>query len=255
MPKPCRSWRHLSRGAGAAVLVLAEVAAVVVLFRLGHRAGFAAPTHAFGRWIRAEPTEVLVAALGRLAGLTLGAWLLGTTLLSMARRLVPAWRSVRALDLATPPSVRRLLDRTLAVGLGASLAITAVRPAAAAPSRPIAVGGRAGSAASSADVPVPRVPPVSTPRAPRPTVAPRASPKTAPTQSSGTVVVRPGDNLWVIARRAVRSDDPATIAPYWRAVVAANAPTLRSRDPNLIYPGERIRLPAGPPSRTTDPPG
>ena len=36
---------------------------------------------------------------------------------------------------------------------------------------------------------------------------------------------------------------PAEITPYWRRVIVANAGGLRSHDPNLIYPGERIVLP------------
>src|SRR4029079_12452095 len=59
------------------------------------------------------------------------------------------------------------------------------------------------------------------------------------------VVVRAGDNLWVIAQRELRRGaPPAEIVPYWKRVIAANAATLRSHDPNLIFPGERIVLPA-----------
>ena len=66
------------------------------------------------------------------------------------------------------------------------------------------------------------------------------------------VVVRAGDNLWVIAqpRRNTATTDAARprveIAPYWRRVIAANAAALRSHDPNLIFPGERVVLPLRP---------
>jgi nucleoid-associated protein YgaU len=60
-------------------------------------------------------------------------------------------------------------------------------------------------------------------------------------------VVRAGDNLWVIARRALEGDGqaagPLEVARYWRRVVAVNAAALRSHDPDLIFPGERILLP------------
>jgi hypothetical protein len=86
--------------------------------------------------------------------------------------------------------------------------------------------------------PVPRVP--SAPHA----LVPIAIPKPHRTH----VVVR-GDNLWRIAQAAViaknGSSHPtdAQIAPYWWRVIAANRTTLSSGDPNLIFPGEVVRLP------------
>jgi nucleoid-associated protein YgaU len=68
---------------------------------------------------------------------------------------------------------------------------------------------------------------------------------------AGTVyTVEPGDNLWTIAAQHLLTDDPATqltesrIAPYWARVVELNRPSLRSQNPDWIYPGEEIRLPA-----------
>jgi nucleoid-associated protein YgaU len=60
--------------------------------------------------------------------------------------------------------------------------------------------------------------------------------------------VTPGDNLWTIASAALargrgRVPSDRDIAPYWLRVVAANRTTLRSGDPNLIYPGEIVELP------------
>ena len=250
------SSRRLLRSGAAPALVAAEAVAVVALYRLGRSAGFALPAHDLGRWLRTAPTEVLVAASSRLAGLALASWLLATTVVSATARLVPAWRTVRAFDLATPAAVRRFLDRTLVVGLGASLAIGGVRPASATSRSSVAVVARSVVATTSPDRPVPRVPPAPrTPTPPRRTAAPRASPPVASGTRAGSVVVRPGDNLWLIAQRAVGSDRPALVAPYWRAVVAANAPRLRSHDPNLIYPGERVVLPTRLPPRTAEPPG
>jgi len=74
---------------------------------------------------------------------------------------------------------------------------------------------------------------------------------------SGTVLptihrVVPGDNLWLIARnqlalateRNPRSLRNSEVASYWLRVVAANRSRLRSKHPDLIYPGEYVRLPA-----------
>ena len=59
-----------------------------------------------------------------------------------------------------------------------------------------------------------------------------------------------GDNLWDLAatRLAARPGQPAAtlpeIAAYWVRVCLANQATLRSGDPNVIYPGETIELPS-----------
>jgi LysM repeat protein len=90
--------------------------------------------------------------------------------------------------------------------------------------------------------------PTSTPLAdvPRPEVdAPSPAPPARP--SIGTpYVVQPGDNLWLIAQRTLeqRARPARELVAYWHAVIEANASTLRSGDPNLIYPGEVITLPA-----------
>lgn len=71
--------------------------------------------------------------------------------------------------------------------------------------------------------------------------------ETAPPDHPGTVVVEKGDHLWKISARHL--DEHASngeIAPYWRRVVDINTPRLRSGDPDLIYPGEIVHLPAIP---------
>lgn len=58
------------------------------------------------------------------------------------------------------------------------------------------------------------------------------------------VVVAKGDHLWKISSRHLASHSPSTaVAPYWLQVIETNMPTLRSGDPDLIYPGEVVRLP------------
>jgi len=59
-----------------------------------------------------------------------------------------------------------------------------------------------------------------------------------------------GDNLWTIARDHLArqrggSGRPTNreVAAYWVRVVEANQDGLRSGDPDMIYPGERITLP------------
>ena len=72
----------------------------------------------------------------------------------------------------------------------------------------------------------------------------------APVSPEGEVViVEKGDHLWSIAetslgRQRSESPDPAEIRPYWVAIIDENTHRLRSGDPDLIYPGEKITLPA-----------
>ena len=71
----------------------------------------------------------------------------------------------------------------------------------------------------------------------------------ATSTTEATYTVERGDNLWTISasylRNSINSEPTiAEIDGYWRAVIEANRDTLRSGDPNLIYPGELVTLPA-----------
>lgn len=78
---------------------------------------------------------------------------------------------------------------------------------------------------------------------------PATSETGAPTSGSSaeSVVVEKGDHLWKISSEHLGAGSAGVeIAPYWREVVTVNAPRLRSGDPDLIYPGEIVELPASP---------
>jgi nucleoid-associated protein YgaU len=67
-----------------------------------------------------------------------------------------------------------------------------------------------------------------------------------PTTATHTVVR--GDNLWVISEDHLSAHlgRPAwntEIGPFWIDVIDANLASIRSGDPDLIYPGETIALP------------
>lgn len=65
--------------------------------------------------------------------------------------------------------------------------------------------------------------------------------------TTGSVVVETGDHLWKISADHLGAGAAdGEIAPYWRHVVEVNTPRLRSGDPDLIYPGEIVDLPATP---------
>lgn len=73
-------------------------------------------------------------------------------------------------------------------------------------------------------------------------------------RASAVYVVQPGDNLWKIAHHHLATDPDRPLATitakevrrYWVQLVQTNRYTIRSADPNLIYPGENIALPPQP---------
>src|SRR5262249_6632942 len=91
--------------------------------------------------------------------------------------------------------------------------------------------------------------------APAPSAVKATTPATSrvgaptPSPNATTHAVRPGDNLWTIARDSVAARDPhtrvddATVAAYGRRAVDTSRATLRSGDPTLIFPGELLTLP------------
>jgi len=73
--------------------------------------------------------------------------------------------------------------------------------------------------------------------------------RTAASDAYGSsVVVVEGDHLWKISAAHLetvldRSVQSSEISPYWRDLIAVNTATLKSGDPDLIYPGEVVVLP------------
>jgi hypothetical protein len=148
----------------------------------------------------------------------------------LARRLAPA----------LPRGLRHLVEVAIVTSCVTSCIAIPTLPASAAPRAPAA-------AVVLADQPVVRAPEASAPVERAAPAAPAAPAHTDPTVPTTRVVVRAGDNLWSIARTALRTSangpaDPQ-VAQYWYAVIAANRATLRSGDPSLIYPGEIVTLP------------
>jgi hypothetical protein len=76
-------------------------------------------------------------------------------------------------------------------------------------------------------------------------VAPAAAPAPVARPAGGrgdTYVVRPGDSLWEIAR--THPDGTGSVELRWRAIWLANR-DLVGDDPDLILPGQALRLPGG----------
>lgn len=238
-----------------------ELGAVILLHRLG-----AAPGLDAGVMLQpgAAPADALMAA-ARLAGLVAAWWLLAGTVLSAAAAVTRAPGAVRALARIAPVPIRLLAARAVAATLSVSIAAGGGVPAAA-------------DAVPAADLAVPVVhdgvviPPAATLRGedagaaaigtapPGGSTGVGASPGAgevhvvAPGASTGAGevhVVAPGEHLWAIASARVAAARPrgagpppgAAVAVYWLRLVEANRDGLRSGDPDVVHPGERLALP------------
>jgi hypothetical protein len=236
-------------------LLAAEAAAVLAVHRLGARPPFDLPLDDVDPWVRAAPTDALLAAL-RFVTLGAAAWLFAVTAAYALARGLGIGSVLGVVERATPHLIRRVVDHAVAASIVVG-ALAAPVHAAAQPS-PVVVDVRNGrqhpggsltslppDSRRTSDTPVRAAAPgVTAP--PIPLRLPGAPPG-APT----SVVVEAGDNLWTIAAdalaRATDRDraaiDDAEIASYWRAVCDANAATVRSGSLDVIVPGEVIALP------------
>jgi hypothetical protein len=226
----------------------------------------------------AVPVETALASGLRLVGLGVGYWLAVSTLLYFVGTAGDLPRAMRAVEWVTFGPVRRLVDGIVAGAVAATLGLPAIAGATIGPGYiPVPAGDPVPvdpvrSAPIPADEPVaadePAAPdlnnPDSTSRWPIPPLRFDAigedpsedqaasgsvsSPAIAAFEAT-EVVVRAGDHMWALAERRLgilrgRSVSDSEIAPYWLEVVAANLATIRSGDPDLIFPGEVLVLPA-----------
>lgn len=256
----------LRRLLGLAVVLAAACGAVVALHRLGDLPWLAVGWDDVPGWLETVSAEDAVMAALRLVALVAAYWLLATTTAYTVARAARLPSAVAAVEWATLPAVRRLADRAIAVALTGSAAF--VGPA----STVMAAGdggGEAGGMVLPPAVTAPAVLPAERPSpawsAPPERAVPPAPDAPAPAQAGApaqaaaparapasgdapdtaeTRVVAPGDNLWVIAAAQLPRDATlAQIHAHWQALVAVNRDALRSGDPDLIHPGERLVLP------------
>lgn len=118
--------------AWAATLV-ASLAAIAVLHRLGDAAGFAVDWNDVWGWVGAHSPERVLLGITRLAALGLSYWACGSLLVATLVRLVGLRTLIRTVDWLTLPAIRRVAERAVALSLTAStLAGGGLAPALAA---------------------------------------------------------------------------------------------------------------------------
>lgn len=245
------------------VLFLIELAALAAMLALRIDVPWTEPA-----LLVAMPEELVAAGMLQSAAIAVVAWLALSTITYAASVRVPRLRATVAR--VTAPFVRRVVDTALAATL--SLGVASPVAAAEAPPEPIVVtvdegtGGGVvvmppGMAIPTPELPTPppSVPTVTAPtpadptarivRKPAPVEAALFESQTSPVTVATRYEVRPGDHLWSIAEhilqeRTARDAVPDhEVAPFWRDLIEHNRTTLRSGDPDLIYPGEILAIP------------
>lgn len=237
-------------------VIAAELGVVAALHSLARVPGFAVGWSDLDGWLDAAPFEDVVAALLLVTALVLAYWLLASTMLYLvlARSGRPVRRGLRRLTVAP---VRRLVHRALALSIAASAVTGPAWPAGAhvtegGGSAVVQVESRSPSAQPARDdghhlLLPPHLGEQAAEQFDPAEEAARVRP--VATSARHTVRVSRGDHLWSISEQHLgrvlgRADlGEHEIARYWVQVIEANRATIRSGNPDLIYPGELIELP------------
>ena len=257
---------------GALLAWLVGIVVAVVLLHLA-AASFPPPpgwdAEQLLAWLDSTPPLLVAGSLLRMLGLLAAAHLLVVTLAGAAARLVGLRRTARLADRLSPPVLRRLLGRAAGAGLVAQLVLLTPTPAHAGGSAPAVMQALPDEVAEHTSTTtmrtLPHQPdqPTSTttmrtlphqPDQPTSTTTMRTLPH-QPDQPTGTTTeqaswtVRPGDHLWRIAdvvlalHHGERADDAAVQSYVERLVVENQDVLVVPDDPDLVLPGQALRLP------------
>lgn len=244
----------LRRGAGG---LLALAATAAVLHGLRHQLATPPLTSWDGATAWYERTGPIVATMAglRVTGLAVSIWLAAAVALQLVAALVDD-RGVRLLaDVVSPRWLRRMGHGMARASLSAGLTVGLAAPPLAA--MPIGVAQtQPADEANGESVAVMRpLPPTAAPTAASdevpttqqvPTTLP---PPTAASPHPEIVVVTAGSSCWSLAAEALedrlgRAGSDAEIRRLWSRMIAANADRFVTGDPDLIYPGQELQLPA-----------
>jgi hypothetical protein len=218
------------------LVVVAGVAAWW-LVELATRPDLRIPFDDLPSWLAVAPPEIALTALAYHVAVAALAWLAVASAVYGAAGALRLRRLHALAGALCPPAMRRAVDAAVAAAVTAAVVVTPVAATAGEegpahpPGAPVAAGVVPPGTAHAGFAP----------DAPCRCIAAESEP------AGRRYLVQPGDNLWSIAAADLRERDPAAepaeIARYWRRVVAHNAASIRSGDPDLIFPGETIVLP------------
>jgi hypothetical protein len=226
----------MSRGRTAGGwLVLLAALWVVHLLGVGPLATPPADVEGLRAWLQARSSVEAAFALLRLVGLGLGWYLLVVGLLARLARARRRARLTALVEVLTLPLLRPVLAGLFGVGLSATHGLRADPP------------GRHAVVLAQAHSPDHADPAEDEHTAVMRVLEPAATP------AEPTWTVTPGDHLWSIAEATLasaweRPPAEAEVARYWRRLVADNQHRLVvAENPDLVFAGQRFRLPAVPP--------
>lgn len=247
-------------------LLTFEVGAVITLHVLGGQPFLRVDWRNLSDWLNSTPLDDAIAAALHLAALGTVYWLLFSTLAYLVASFSQRPAAINATSWMTLPAIRRMVSRSVAVSIAASSIAIPLVPAVAG----LALGSTTGVEVDDGGVMRPSgtepagdqssgdqggggrdiLLPPHLQASPDPVLDLKneSAPTLDPTFSYLHQVVH-GDHLWSIACQHLEATSGRTnlgeheIAPYWVRVIEANRSTIRSGDPELIYPGERIVLP------------
>jgi hypothetical protein len=232
-------------------LVGAELLLLAGLHRLARVQGFSIDWQQPVRWLGDTSAEDVAAALVLLGALVLAYWLVLSTIAGAVAVLSGREVLAAAAHRLSPPLVRRLVSRMMALSMAASSLAGPLVPALANGPGEALVWDVGEAPAEGDQEPRDRLilPPhllvVPDPDAESEGVD---SP-TEPGEPPGTVTVTRGDHLWSLSEQHLqrvwgRDDlEDHEVARYWVQVIDLNRARLRSGNPDLIYPGEVVLLP------------
>lgn len=243
-------------------MVVAFEVALVVALHLAASPTYSIPLQSLPDWFQSTDPTVALVAVARLAALAIGYWLLTTTVVyALAHHL--GWKAVTdGMRWFTLPVVRRVVQGMTVLSMtGVTLMGPTGMAVAPALAQTEVVAQDADGTTSELESEVDEAP---TSSDYEPDAAgwpeglsdgsgfwiPSSVAQTdTETATANTHVVEPSEHLWSIAEEHLRSvvgrdvtEDE--ICQYWIRVVEANRGSLTSGNPDLIYPDERVSLPA-----------
>jgi nucleoid-associated protein YgaU len=186
-------------------------------------------------WIERNDAVTLALSITRLEALACATYLLAVTMVSGAARWLSLPRVTRIVERLTPHLLRGFLGGIATLGVMAAPPPTSI-PAPTATATPATTTPNDAPATATLHVITDAVEPV--------------TPPPAPDAQHDSWVVRPGDNLWLIAREQVvdETGEPVsdeTIATYWHRLIEVNRDLLADpNEPDLIFAGQVLELPA-----------
>ena len=246
-------------------LVMVELLAVAGLHALARLDTFAIEWSDLSGWLENTAFEDAFGAVVLVGALVLAYWLLISTVSYLAASASGRPAALGAVQWLTLPPIRRLVSRAVALSIAASAVAGSVVPAVAnlTGSTELVVeidnegtlhppGTEEGPEVEDdrgSDVIVP--PHLQVPADDEAAESEDVAPPEATIDGTipHAVTVRRGDHLWSLSQQhleRVLGRSPLgehEIARYWVRVIEANRVTIRSGDPDLIYPGETIQLP------------